>query len=317
MKRVHWIQKSLALLLVLLLATACGKKEQAPVDDGRLDLVATTGMIGDIAARIGGERVRVTTLMGPGVDPHLYKASAGDLRRLTGADLVLVNGLHLEGRMGEVLEKLGPQKVLAVSQGIPESLLLESVDYPGHFDPHIWFDPRLWILAAENIGQALKDRDAEHADAHWKRTRELTRELTDMHGWALKAMGSIQEAQRVLVTSHDAFRYFGKAYGCQVRGLQGISTASEAGTADVQDLARFISERKLPAIFVESSIPRRTMEAVAAAVRSRGHEVRVGAELFSDAMGDAGTPEGTYTGMFRFNVTQIVRALGGKLPEQP
>lgn len=302
-----------AIGLILLFLIGCGKQqEQTPEEVGKrqINAVATTGMIGDILENIGGERLTVTTLMGPGIDPHLYKASEGDVSRMSGADIIFYNGLHLEGKMAEVLEKLQSRiKTVAVAEGVPEDLLRNSEVYQGNYDPHIWFDVSLWTKAVEYVANELKKFDPENEAIYEKNLQNYRSQLLKLNERVVKILGTVPEAQRVLVTAHDAFGYFGDAYGFEVRGLQGISTATETGAADVQDLAGFIVERQIPAIFVETSVPPRYIEALQAAVRSRGFQVVVGGSLFSDAMGNPGTDEGTYLGMVKHNVSTIVRAL--------
>lgn len=289
---------------------ACGREQTRRPGDTRLRVVATIGMIGDIAARIGGDRVVVEALMGPGVDPHLYKASAGDVRRLSRADLVLYNGLHLEAAMGEVLEEMGRRKhTVAVTDWIDRSRLTAPPAFAGNYDPHVWFDVTMWMRAAQRIEAAYIEADSAHAQEYSARAAEVLRDLTGLDAWVRERVSALPAARRVLVTAHDAFGYFGRAYGFEVRGLQGISTASEAGTADVQHLADEIARRRIPAIFVETSIPRRTIEAVQAAVRARGFDVQIGGALYSDALGNPGTAAGTYVGMVRANVETIVGAL--------
>ena len=276
----------------------------------RLQVVCTIGMISDITERIGGPRVEVEGLMGPGVDPHLYKASAGDVRRLARADLVLYNGLHLEAAMGEVLEEMGKRKLtVAVSDSIDRSKLSAPPEFQGNYDPHVWFDVSLWMDAARAIRAALQKADPAHAAEYAQRGDEVLRDLENLDAWVRARAAEVPPDRRVLITAHDAFNYFGRAYGFEVKGLQGISTAAEAGTADVQRLADEIARRRIPAIFVETSIPRRTIEAVQAAVRSRGFTVEIGGALHSDALGSTGTPEGNYIGMVRHNVNTIVGAL--------
>jgi manganese/zinc/iron transport system substrate-binding protein len=297
------------ILWILLGCLAGCSGPTAPVDV-RLGIVATTGMIGDLARSIGGDSVRVEVLMGPGVDPHLYKASEGDLARLQRADLILYNGLHLEGRMGDVLGSLG-DRALAVSSGIPDSLLLKAPQLKNSADPHIWFDLNLWALALESVRAGLEARRPSAA-TYFRDNAERTRARLGLLNSRIRAtLETVPPDKRVLVSSHDAFRYFGRAYGLEVRGLQGISTASEAGTRDVTRLATFIAEGKLPAVFVESSVPRRTMEAVLAAVNARGHTCVLGGELFSDALGSPGTPEESFEGVVLHNVRTIAGALGG------
>lgn len=281
--------------------------------DGPLNVVATTGMVADAAARIGGDRVRVVGLMGPGVDPHLYKASEGDVRRLQEADLVLYNGLHLEAKMGEVLGRLGAiRPARAVASAVDPADLQATPGYAGAHDPHIWFDVRLWRDAVAAVGEALAAADPQGAAGYRRRLDDYRAELDSLDAWVRRRVATVPPSSRVLATAHDAFGYFGRAYGLEVRGLQGTSTATEAGTRDVQDLAAFLADRRVPAVFVESSVPPRAIEALRAAVRARGHDVRIGGSLYSDALGDPGGPAATYVGMVRANVTTIVEALGGK-----
>jgi manganese/zinc/iron transport system substrate-binding protein len=281
--------------------------------DGRLNVVATTGQVGDLVANVGGARVSVTTLMGPGVDPHLYRATAGDVQRLDKADVIFYNGLHLEAKMAEVLERLDARKpTVAVAAAVPEADLLSPAEFEGAHDPHVWFDPNLWRHAVAAAATELSRVDPDHADLYAHNAAQYLGRLQRVHQWATDQVATVAEDKRVLVTAHDAFNYFGRAYGLEVRGLQGISTASEAGTGDVQDLAAFIAERRIPAIFVESSVSPRAIEAVREAVKAKGFDVQVGGEIFSDALGDQGTPEGTYLGMLRHNVRTITTALRGE-----
>ncbi|TVR56362.1 MAG: manganese transporter [Gemmatimonadales bacterium] len=311
---LRWIPGGMILLAALV---GCG--EAVPGDeDGRLRVVATVGMITDIAERVGGDRVRVHGLMGPGVDPHLYKASAGDIRRLASADLILYNGLHLEAAMADLLEQMdGRTRTRAVTADIDPSRLLRPAEFEGAYDPHVWSDVSLWMVAVETVVEALSELDPEGEGDFRANADLLLEELEELDRWIQAQVARVPEHLRVLVTAHDAFNYFGRAYGFEVRGLQGLSTVTEAGAGDVQDLAGFIVRREIPALFVESSIPTRNVEAVQAAVRSRGFEVAMGGTLFSDAMGDAGTPEGTYPGMIRHNVRTIVEALAPDVEEEP
>jgi manganese/zinc/iron transport system substrate-binding protein len=298
------------LLTAVTVGGACSPREAEPGRSGPLRVVATIGMITDVAQRVGGPHVQVTGLMGPGVDPHLYKASAGDVRRLASADLVFYNGLHLEAAMGEVLEEMNRWRpTRAVTDGIDRAQLSAPPEFKGAYDPHVWFDVSLWQHTVTSVAATLADLDPAHAADYEARAAAYRAELVALDAWVRARAAEVPPARRVLVTAHDAFNYFGRAYGFEVRGLQGISTASEAGTADVQRLADEIARRRIPAIFVETSIPRRTVEALQAAVAARGFAVRIGGSLFSDAMGDAGTPEGTYVGMVRHNVNTIVNAL--------
>lgn len=296
-------------VLAAVAVSACDADQRSP-SDGRLNAVATIGMITDVVGDVGGERVDVTGLMGPGIDPHLYKASAGDVRTLAGADVIFYNGLHLEAAMAEVLEEMNERKpTYAVTDRIDRALLHESLTYAGQYDPHVWFDVRLWRTAVDAVEGALIEQDPE-GEALFRANATALRDTLDaLDAWIRDRVSRVPESRRVLITAHDAFEYFGRAYGFEVVGLQGISTASEASTADVQRLVDTIIEREIPAIFVETSIPRRTIEAVQAAVRARGFQVEIGEPLFSDAMGNPGTPEGKYPGMVRHNVRVIVDAL--------
>ncbi|MEX0790339.1 MAG: zinc ABC transporter substrate-binding protein [Actinomycetota bacterium] len=298
-----------AMILPLLLLAACGVGAES-AGDGPLSVVATTGMIGDAAQQIGSDLVEVTTLMGPGVDPHLYKASAGDVGRLNGSDLVLYNGLHLEAAMADVLQETRTVNAVAVAENIDESELLRPAEFGGQFDPHVWFDVALWSKAVERVREALVELDPDNADSYRANAERYLGELAELHDYVTAQALRIPENRRVIITAHDAFNYFGRAYGLEVRGLLGISTAAEAGTRDISELATFIADRQIPAIFVETSVSSRSIDAVRAAVRSSGFEVEIGGELFSDAMGDAGTEEGTYQGMVRHNIDTLVEALG-------
>lgn len=299
-------------LITVALASGCAPEADRTnaSRSGAVRVVTTTGMITDTVKRVGGEKVEVTGLMGVGVDPHLYRASAGDVQRLAAAQIIFYNGLHLEAAMGEVLERMGGQrKVVAVAEAIDRNRLLAPPEFQGAFDPHVWFDVAMWISVVERVRDSLAEFDAGNAALYRANADAYIKELNELHEYVLQQAARVARSQRVIVTAHDAFNYFGRAYGFEVRGLQGISTATEAGTADVQGLAQFIAERRIPAIFVESSIPRRNVEAVQAAVRARGFETAIGGELFSDAMGNPGTPQGTYTGMVRHNIDTIIGAL--------
>jgi manganese/zinc/iron transport system substrate-binding protein len=309
------VTKYLAAALVVLGLVACGPVSattaRIPTDEP-IAVVATIGMIADAAERVGGERVSVDGLMGPGIDPHLYKASEGDLRRLERADLILYGGLHLEAKMADVLERIADQRATqAVTDAIPRSQLLSPPQFRGQHDPHVWFDVRLWMLAVEQIRDTLTELDPGSRELYAENAAAYLDELEELDRYVREQTARVPRERRVVITAHDAFGYFGQAYGLEVRGLQGISTASEAGAGDVQALARFIAERRIPAIFVESSVSPRTISAVREAVRSRGFDVEIGGSLFSDAMGDEGTPEGTYVGMVRHNVDTIVAGLLG------
>jgi manganese/zinc/iron transport system substrate-binding protein len=304
----------LYLIVPALLLAGCSGGDSRAGDDAGADtplrVVTTTGIIADVAQRIAGPHARVEALMGPGIDPHLYKASESDVRRLSEAELVLYNGLHLEGKMGDILTKMARTRpVVAVTEEIPQDLLREPPEFLGQYDPHVWFDVSMWAKTLEPIARELSALDAEHAAEFQANAAALEKELIELDAWVKAQILTIPEPQRILVTAHDAFGYFGRRYGMEVVGIQGISTLSEAGLKDVDRVVSLVVDRKVPAIFIESSVPRRSIEAVQAAVRSRGHEAAIGGQLHSDSLGAAGSPAGTYPGMVRANVSTIVNAL--------
>jgi manganese/zinc/iron transport system substrate-binding protein len=299
--------------LVLFLTVGCGPQNKGPIAERPIDVVTTTGMITDLVRNVGGERVSVIGLMGPGVDPHLYKASERDVIRLAEADVVFYNGLHLEGRMGRVFERMrGRVRTVAITDAIPRDQLLAEAEFEEGYDPHVWFDVTLWMKAVEIVRDTLAEMDPAHASIYHANAARYLAELADLHAYVQQRAKEVPpgpDGNRWLITAHDAFNYFGRRYGFEVRGLQGISTVAEAGTTDVQELAAFIADQRIRAIFVESSVPERNVRAVQEAVQARGFRVEIGGELFSDALGDAGTPEGTYTGMVRHNIDTIADAL--------
>lgn len=277
---------------------------------GKINVVATTGMIADAVQAVGGSKVDVTALMGPGVDPHLYRATQGDVRALAAADMIFYNGLTLEGRMVDIFARMSRLKpTVAVADAVPVEFLLEAEDYPSEYDPHVWFDAELWRYAVLRIEEALAENDPENANLYRANAEVYLAKLDELHSYALRRIQEIPEEQRVLVTAHDAFGYFGRAYGIEVVGLQGISTDTEIGLRDVQDLVEMVVERGIPAIFIETSVPTRSIEAVVEGARRRGQDVSIGGELFSDALGARDTPAGTFFGMFQHNVDTIVNAL--------
>ncbi|MDQ3692941.1 MAG: zinc ABC transporter substrate-binding protein [Chloroflexota bacterium] len=301
-------------MIALVVATmvGLGRSPVAVAQDEPIQVVTTIGQIADIAQNIGGDLVAAQALMGPGIDPHLYQATEGDINTLLEADIILYNGLNLEGRMADILVQLaGDRAVVAVTDTIPEDLLLEPAEFQGQYDPHVWFDPTLWAYTVERTAAALSGLDPDNAETYAANAEAYLTELATHDEEWLAKLATIPEENRTLVTAHDAFNYFGGHFGLEVAGLQGISTESEAGVGDVQAIVDEIIEAGIPAIFVESSVSPRTIEAVQAAVRDAGMEVEIGGELFSDAMGDAGTPEGTYIGMVDHNVNTITAALGG------
>jgi manganese/zinc/iron transport system substrate-binding protein len=299
-------------MLVVVLLTACTRATASVISTQQpIRAVATVGMVADLVTHIGGERVTVTTLMGPGVDPHLYKPSLGDVRALDQADAIFFGGLHLEGRMVELFEKMNASgyRTIEVSDQIDRALLLKPAEFEGSYDPHIWFDVTLWQRAADRVEAALIALDPASRALYERNADAYQARLSALHRYVEREAASVPAQSRVLITAHDAFGYFGARYGFEVRGVQGSSTATEASASDVRALAAFIADRKIKAIFVESSVPAATVEAVRAAVRARGWDVVVGGELFADAMGAANTPEGTYEGMVRHNIDTIANAL--------
>lgn len=315
LRRVTQTAVVIALLAVSALAMAACEGAAEASDGGgeeKLQIVTTTGQIGDIARHVGGEFVEVTALMGPGVDPHLYVASEGDVDRLVKADVILYNGLFLEAQMADVLRQIGERKpAIPVAERIEPARLLPWANYADEYDPHVWFDVTLWMKAVEAVRDALADADADHAATYKANADAYLKELAELDAYVKQQAATVPPEQRVLVTAHDAFHYFGRAYGFDVKGLQGISTASEAGTADVRELADFIAEHKISAIFVETSVPVRNVEALQAAVRDRGGDVAIGGQLYSDALGSPDGDAGTYVGMVRHNIDTIVQALRG------
>jgi manganese/zinc/iron transport system substrate-binding protein len=302
------IQHAVLWSVVFTLTNGCNPKKD--VDSHTIRIVTTTGMIKDAVTHVAGEKAEVVALMGPGVDPHLYKATQGDLKKLTEADIIFYNGLHLEGKLGEVLEKLSRTKsVIAVASGIPDSLLREVPGFQGAHDPHIWFDVSLWKQAVTHIGNFLIEYDSANGTFYQHAAATYRTKLDSLHAAVKASILQIPEAQRVLITAHDAFGYFGDAYAIEVRGLQGISTVSEFGLRDVTELVDFIIERNIKAIFVETSVSEKSINAVVEGCRNKGWQVTIGGSLYSDAMGEEGTPEGTYVGMVNANVQTIVEAL--------
>lgn len=298
----------------MIVASACNQSNDGSASNanGKIKATATVGMITDVVKQVGGEHVIVTGLMKAGVDPHLYKASEGDINKLEQADIIFYNGLHLEGKMVEIFEKMTNKKpTVAVSDNIDHGTLRTGRDngMDTEYDPHIWFNVKHWMKATEAIEEALVKYDPDHADDYKNNAAAYLKQLEQLDEEVAQKINTIPENSRVLVTAHDAFGYFGDAYGMKVIGLQGISTASEAGTKDVIDLRDFLVENKIKAVFIESSVPRKAIDAVIQGAKEKGHDLKIGGELFSDAMGEEGTAEGTYIGMVRHNVDTIVNAL--------
>lgn len=298
--------------IVLILLSVCifGCKSE-PDTSGKLNIVTTTTMITDLVKNIGGDLVNVDGLMGAGVDPHLYKASEGDVAKLYKADIIFYNGLHLEGKLVEVFEKMARQQKtqIALAEVLDPKGLIGSEYFASNYDPHVWFDIQYFNAFAKRVAEVLSENDPENASKYDENLKIYSEKLLALEAEIKAVIATLPKEQRILVTAHDAFNYFGKAYDFEVVGLQGLSTATEAGVRDVQRLSDFIIENKVKAIFVESSVPRRTIEALQQAVQSKGYQVKIGGSLYSDALGNLNTEEGTYIGMFRYNVQTIVSEL--------
>lgn len=339
---MFWMQKTLfrrtvpvtALAALAALAlTACGRDQpdaDAPPAGGGARvaaagpertypyrIAATTGMVADVVRRVAGDRAAVTALIGEGIDPHLYVPTRSDVAALMDADVVFYSGLLLEGKMTDTLVKAaGSRPVHAVTELVDQSLLLQPAEFAGHFDPHLWMDASAWTQAVHAAAEALAAFDPAGADGYRQRAAAYTETLAALHDYALRALGSIPEPQRLLVTAHDAFNYFGRAYGLEVAGIQGVSTESEAGLDRINRLVDLLVTRRIRAVFVETTIADRSVRALIEGAAARGHVVVVGGELFSDSMGQPGTYRGTYVGMLDHNVTTVARALGGDAPER-
>lgn len=279
---------------------------------GKLNVIATTAMVGDVVRGVGGEHVDVTVMLGPGVDPHLYKTSRDDVAMIMGADVVFYSGLLLEGKMTYTLEKVAQSKpVHALTRDLPTDQLLGDQHHP---DPHVWFDVELWSQTAKVVAEVLAEQLPGHAHEFQSNADSYQSRMKPLADYARTSLATIPESQRVLITSHDAFGYLGRAYGIEVMGVQGISTDSEAGLRRVNELVDLLVDRKLPSVFIESSVSQKSIEALIEGAASRGHQVTIGGELYSDAAGPGGTYEGTYEGMIDHNVTLMTRALGGNAP---
>ncbi|QNR25899.1 metal ABC transporter solute-binding protein, Zn/Mn family [Croceimicrobium hydrocarbonivorans] len=299
--RIWW-----SLLLVAFLISC----EEAPNSD-KYQIVCTTGMLADMTSALcqGIDSLEIQSLMGPGTDPHLYKASQADVFALSRADLIVFNGLHLEGKMAKLFHKLPEGRVYPAAEVLSGNDLINASAYQQAYDPHVWFDLTLWSKICLGLELKLQEKLLDHKDLIANNAERYRKRLANLHNWALKELSQIPEKQRVLVTAHDAFKYFGRAYQVEVKGLQGISTTAEFGLRDISDLAEFISSRKVKAVFVESSVSPRAIEAVREAVKRRGWDLQIGGELYSDAMGPPQSGADHFYGMFRSNVETILSAL--------
>lgn len=280
-------------------------------EDRKIQAAATIGMVADLVKQVGGDRVAVTQLLGPGVDPHLYKPTSADASTLSQADVIFYSGLMLEGRMGDLFAKLARSGKLAypITESVPESQLLEPAEFEGHYDPHIWFDVSMWAQTVPTIVKGLSDADPAGKQLYESNGAALMARMLELDAFCKEHAATIPEASRILVTSHDAYNYFGRAYGFKVVALQGVSTVSEAALADMASMVDFIKDQNVKAIFVETSVNPAAINRVA-----EDAGVKIGGELFSDAMGEpgemkAGFDVGTYDGMVRYNITTISNAL--------
>jgi len=310
-----WIRQLALMGLMIVMSlpmVAAQARAEAP-----LKIVATTGMIADAARQIGGDLVTVRGLMGPGVDPHAYRQTRSDIVAMTRADLVLWHGLYLEAQMGDFFHDLARKRqVVAVAEGLPKDLLRGHDTYADKYDPHVWMTPVLWKLVVVEVQKALTEARPDSADVFAANARTHLADLDQLIAYGKAVLATVPDNNKVLVTAHDAFGYFGQSYGFEVLGIQGISTQSEAGLNRIGELVNLLVERQISAVFVESSVSDRSMRALIEGAEAQGHEVRVGGELFSDAMGADGTYEGTYIGMLDHNITTIGGALGAEVPER-
>ena len=305
---------------VTLLAFGCGKPDQSPSPNSatkKLKVVVTTGMIADLVRQIGGELITVEQLMISGVDPHLYRPNVDDVKAIRSADIVFYNGLHLEGRMGDILGKNPKGKTfIAVAETLPAESVLGDPDHDT-VDPHVWMDVNLWTTASESIEQSLTDRLPTNKAELAERAQQLRSRLKKLDEQGLELMQSIPPEKRVLVTSHDAFRYFGKRYGLRVEGIVGISTVSEADGGRIPALVNLLHENKIPTAFIESSVPAKQVQSLVEGAASKGTNVLIGGPLYSDAMGPDGSGAETYEGMMLHNFRLIAKSLGGEQGAEP
>lgn len=307
-----------ALIALSAFFTACTEEASDPEVSIPYKATATVAMISNIVEEVAGERAEVQGIIGAGVDPHLYKPTAPDVKALQDSDIIFYNGLNLEGKMGDVLVRMarGGKPVYAVTEEILDQGDYVITDEEEHYDPHVWMDVQGWIRAVDVVATGLSEFDPAGAEVYSANATAYKAELVKLDAYAKEVISTIPEKKRVLVTAHDAFGYMARAYGLEVRGIQGLSTESEAGVKDIEDLVSFLVEREIPSIFVESSVSDKNIKALAEGAQAKGQAVKIGGELFSDAMGPAGTYEGTYIGMIDHNATTIARALGGKAPKK-
>jgi len=303
--------KNYIIIVAALVFFSCKKEAQKDSTNGKIRIVTTTSQVTDLVKELAGDKVILEGLMGAGVDPHLYKASEGDVTKFFNADAIFYSGLHLEGKLEDVFEKMRHQGkiTIAVSDAIVKSDLISSADFASSYDPHFWFSITQWKKVTKYVALKLAKLDAKNAAIYAKKAEKYIEKLSALEKNNALQLESLPKEKRILVTAHDAFAYFGEAYDFQVVSLQGLSTATEAGVQDVQRISSFIIEHNIKAVFIESSVPVRTVEALQAAVNAKGHQVEIGGTLYSDALGNPGTLEGSYIGMYEYNMKTIVNAL--------
>lgn len=277
---------------------------------------STISMVADIVAQVAGDKAEVTNIIGEGVDPHLYKPTRNDVLLLMRSDIIFYSGLMLEGKMADALIKVATRgtPVFAVTELLDEKFLLEPEEFAGHFDPHVWMDVKGWMKGVDVVAKSLGEWDSKNAEVYKANAATYNARLKSLDEYVARVIASVPKKSRVLVTAHDAFNYFGRAYDLEVVGIQGISTASQAGLQDINRIVDLLVKKNIRAVFVESSVSSKNIKALVEGAKSKGHVVVIGGELFSDAMGKAGTYEGTYIGMLDHNATTVARALGGKAP---
>jgi len=303
--------KHYVVILFALITFSCKKEVKEKKGNERLKVVSTTSQVTDLVKELAGDLIDLEGLMGAGVDPHLYKASEGDVTKFYNADVIFYSGLHLEGKLEDVFEKMrhNGKKTISISDTIAKDALISSADFASSYDPHFWFSTNHWKKATTYVADELSKLDPKNTKVYTENAKAYIEKLNQLEKNNSLQLEGLPVEKRILVTAHDAFAYFGKAYGFKVVSLQGLSTATEAGVQDVQRISNFIIAHDIKAIFVESSVPVRTVEALQAAVRSKNHEVAIGGTLFSDALGNPGTKEGTYIGMYEYNMNTIIDAL--------
>lgn len=303
--------------LAVAIVPGCGEStSQKSTSDHKIDAVATVGMVADLVRRVGGEYVEIQQICGSGIDPHTHTPTRDDVKKFLNADIIFYNGLKLEGKMSDKLANMSGQKpVIAIGESIAKVQWLAPEEFEGHPDPHVWMDVAMWSQTIASIVEPLSQLDPEHAETFRENADQLRSELGELDQYVRRSIASIPEDSRLLITSHDAFNYLGRAYGLEVEGIQGISTESEAGLRRINSLVDRLVDQKVAAVFVESSVNPKNIQALIEGSRSRGHDVKNGGELFSDAMGASGTYRGTYIGMIDHNATTVTRSLGGQAPE--